>query len=293
VARGPSRSLPPTLVRRQVERLIENGYREIVLCGVDLGAYGADFGSRYGLVELLVELVALPGEFRIRMSSVDPVHLDTNLVALLANERRLCPHIHLSMQSGNTLILKRMKRRYTSETLYERIGELRAALPQLVLSADVMVGFPTETDAQFADTLNALRDLQIAFPHVFSYSERPGTPAARIPKQVPVPVRKDRAAQTRALGAQIRNQLCLSRIGTCAQALIESDKGVPPGYRRGRCADYLPVAIPAGDAPLGAFVDVTITGQCGAQLLARRSDSHSDHDPATRQNSVDRPQPRR
>lgn len=293
VARGPSRSLPPTQVRRQVEQLIENGYREIVLCGVDLGAYGADFGSRYGLVELLVELVALPGEFRLRLSSIDPVHLNTNLVALLATEQRICPHIHLSMQSSNTLILKRMKRRYTRETLYERIGALRAALPHLVLSADVMVGFPTETDAQFADTTTAVRDLQIAFPHVFSYSERPGTPAARIPKQVPVPVRKDRAAQVRALGIQIRTKLYLSRVGTRAQALVESDKGVPQGYRRGRCADYLPVLIPASEAPIGTFVDVTLIGQRDSVLVGRGSGWDASCYPATRQNSVDRPQRRR
>ncbi len=122
------------------------------------------------------------------MSSIDPAHISDDLIELLATNKRMVPHLHLSLQSGNTLILKRMKRRYDANLVRDRIGRLRVRVPQLVMSADVMVGFPTETDQQFEDTWSLIDELEIAFPHVFSYSEREGTPAARIPhaKQVPV-----------------------------------------------------------------------------------------------------------
>jgi threonylcarbamoyladenosine tRNA methylthiotransferase MtaB len=189
-ARGPSRSLAPTLIKRQVERLVLNGYPEIVICGVDLGSYGEDFPNMeksYNLVDLIKELLAIEVQdnpnFRIRLSSIDPVHITDDLIDLMASQARFCSHIHLSLQSGNTLILKRMKRRYTREDVYGKIGLLRKKVPDLVMSADVMVGFPTETEEQFDDTNQALIDLDIAFPHIFSYSDREGTPASRIPKE--------------------------------------------------------------------------------------------------------------
>ena len=188
-ARGPSRSLAPTLIRRQVQRLVMNGYPEIVICGVDLGSYGEDLsdisGQKYNLVTLLKDLLELETQtdnpFRIRLSSIDPHHITDELIELIADEPRLCPHIHLSLQSGSTLILKRMKRRYDAPFVKERISLLRKQVPDLVMSADVMVGFPTETEENYMDTENMLRELDIAFPHIFTYSERSGTPAARIP----------------------------------------------------------------------------------------------------------------
>ena len=173
------------MIRRQCERLVLNGYPEIVLCGVDIGSYGSDFDSPASLSGLLRSILEIHGDFRIRLSSIDPAHITDDLIGLLKNNSRICPQLHLSMQSGNTLILKRMKRRATREMLYERVNALRAALPELVLSADILVGFPTESDQQFQDTLSAMRELEVPFPHVFSYSPRKGTPASRIPSQVP------------------------------------------------------------------------------------------------------------
>ena len=199
-ARGPNRSFAAKLIRRQAERLIMNGYRELVICGVDIGSYGSDFSADEkckNLTELLAELITIEGDFRLRLSSIDPAHITDELINLLAGSKRLCPQLHLSLQSANTLILKRMKRRATREMVYERIEKLRAAIPNLMLSADLMTGFPTETETQFNDTLNAVSDLEIAYPHVFAYSPRPGTPAARIPNQVPVAERKNRAAKIR------------------------------------------------------------------------------------------------
>lgn len=252
VARGPSRSLAPNLIKRQVERLALNGYPEIVICGVDLGSYGEDFDAgeqRFDLVNLLEELLALEHDpenpFRIRLSSIDPHHLSDRLIDLIAAEPRICPHIHLSLQSGNTLILKRMKRRYTADQVVERIDRLRARVPDLVMSADVMVGFPTETEEQHQDSEAMVRRLNIAFPHVFSYSERDGTPAARIPanKQVPVNERKSRNKRMREVGQKLHQQLLDSRVGSTAWVLPEKP-AKKAGYMLCRAEDYLAVLVP-------------------------------------------------
>ncbi len=274
-ARGPSRSLPLTLIRRQVERLVINGYREIVLCGVDLGAWGEDLGTGSDaprLPVLLRELAAQDEDFRIRLSSIDPAHIDDGLIELLAEHPRLCPHLHLSLQSGNSLVLKRMRRRYTAEHVYERVARLREAIPQLVLSADVMVGFPTETEAQYRDTERMVQALEIAYPHVFPYSERDGTPAARIPadRQVPVPVRKERARRLRQAGKRVCRDVLRSRIGAPVRALVEGESG--GGGRdgwRARGADYLPLTLEAPRLDPAAFVDAVVEDVDRDRLVAR------------------------
>jgi threonylcarbamoyladenosine tRNA methylthiotransferase MtaB len=280
-ARGPSRSLAPSLVRGQVNRLLDNGYGEVVLCGVDLGSYGQDLeqgrvaGSErrgFGLCDLIESLLEREGDFRIRLSSIDPAHLDDRLIALLASSPRLCPHLHLSLQSGNTLILKRMKRRYTAEQALERVAALRAAIPGLVLSADVMVGFPTETEAHFEDTVAVVRAMRIAFPHVFAYSARRGTPAARIPRQVPVGERRARSRSLRAVGDEIRAALLRSRVGDSARILLESPLGGAGGGFRGRAADYLPCRVAAADLAWGVtpgdWLDVRYAATDGETLFA-------------------------
>jgi len=269
VARGPSRSFPPTLVRRQVERLSRNGFHEIVLCGVDLGSYGADLdGDRFDLAALIDELDAVPGEFRIRLSSIDPAHLDERLLARFAAHPRLCPHAHLSLQSGNTLILKRMKRRYSAEHARETVLRLREACPGIVLGADIMVGFPTETERQFEDTLELVRELDITHPHVFCFSPRPGTPAARIPRQVPVAERKARAAQLREEAGRLRAGLLARRVGQRGQVLVEGGGDPPPGHLRGRAADYLPVWLSRDAAATNGWIEVQYRSVRGDGLIA-------------------------
>lgn len=264
VARGPSRSLPPSLIKRQVQRLVLNGYPEIVICGVDLGSYGEDLAtadSKFDLVDLLQELLALDCDpdnpFRIRLSSIDPHHITDRLIELWSSEPRICAHMHLSLQSGNDLILKRMKRRYSSQQVRDRIAALRAAMPQLVISADVMVGFPTETDAQYLDTENLVREIEVAFPHTFSYSERDGTPAARIPadRQVPVPERKERNQRLRAAAEPIQAALRASRLGQSAWVLPEK-KAQKPGFMLCRAEDYLAVLVPEAQVEQGKWVKV-------------------------------------
>ena len=286
VARGPSRSLPLTLIKRQVQRLVMNDYPEIVICGVDLGSYGADLrvsgddfknlelSSSLDLTDLLKELLDLEYQadnpFRIRLSSIDPAHLENRLIELIAAEPRICPHIHLSLQSGNTLILKRMKRRYDADFVLERISSLRAKVPGLVLSCDVMVGFPTETEEQFQDTAHMLKKLNIVYPHVFSYSERDGTPAARIPnnKQVAVPTRKSRNKKLREIGSQLHAKLLAERVGSYAWVLPENTK-------RGstqvlcRAEDYLTVMMRCQDVVQGRWCYIQYTGVKDGHLLGK------------------------
>ena len=288
-ARGPNRSFPAALIRRQAERLVMNGYRELVICGVDIGSYGSDFAESAsrtltsaddGLTELLGRLAtvdgARDGAFRLRLSSIDPAHITDSLIDLMAAEPVFCPQLHLSLQSGNTLILKRMKRRATREVVYERIEKLRRALPNLVLSADIMVGFPTETDAQFRQTLDAVADLEIAYPHVFAYSSRPGTPAARIPAQVPPAERKRRAALVRERGREVWRTVAARRIGTQTRVLIEGSNNLPdglaPGWVRGRAADYFPVMFEPRHGQPGQWAEVEINAVRGDALIARRLD---------------------
>ena len=275
VARGPSRSLAPSLIKRQVQRLVLNGYPEIVICGVDLGAYGDDLsldGQRFDLVDLLSELLALDYQegnpFRIRLSSIDPHHISDRLIDLIANEPRICPHIHLSLQSGNTLILKRMKRRYDANHVRERIGKLREAMPELVMSADVMVGFPTETHDQYLDTENMVRDIDIAFPHVFSYSERSGTPAARIPdaKQVPVSERKARNLSLRESAKPLQKRLRESKVG-CSAWVLPEKLAKRDGYTLCRAEDYLAVLVPTERVLTGEWMKVDYSGVDGDFML--------------------------
>ncbi len=269
VARGRSRSLPPTLIRRQAERLVLNGYRELVICGVDLGAYGEDLGPDYRLPDLLREIIAIEGDYRVRLSSIDPAHLDDRLLDLLATEAKLCPHVHISLQSGNTLILKRMKRRYTAEQAYERIRALRRRLPDVVLSADLMVGFPTEDAAAFEDTVVMVQELEIAFPHVFPFSARAGTPAARIPRQVPHDERRRRAARLREVGAAVRDRLLARRCGGGGRVLVEDGGRPPAGYRRARAVDYVPVFVPANAAAAGQWLQVEYLRVVDGALIAQ------------------------
>ena len=273
-ARGPSRSFPVTLIKRQVERLLLNGYREIVLCGVDIGSYGENFDSgdkHYNLAKLLREVCHLDGDFRIRISSIDPSYLDSELIDVLASEKKICPHFHLSLQSGNTLILKRMKRRYTAEQMYDRVGELADRIPGAVYGADIMAGFPTESEQACTDSIEMIERLGIAFPHVFSYSDRPGVPAERIPDQVPHALRKRRARRLIEAGDRVRQGLYRRLLEKRFQTsvLVEKRDENNSQWSTGRSAEYLPIVIQSGSFLPGNMVNVQITGIDGARLIAR------------------------
>lgn len=269
-ARGPNRSFSAAMVRRQVERLVLNGYREMVLCGVDIGSYGEDQPGSFGLEDLLEHVLDLPRGFRLRLSSIDPAHVTDRLISLMAaNRDRICPHLHLSLQSGSTLILKRMKRRATREILLDRIGALRTALPDLVLSADILVGFPTETEAHFAETLDLVERLEIAFPHVFAYSKRSGTPAARIPRQVDGPEKKERASRMRAAGIRVRDRVGAGLEGRTLPVLAEGSAAGGDGAVTGRADNYFGVRLPPSLARSEDWQEVEIAGFEDGMLVAR------------------------
>ncbi|MGH6945943.1 MAG: tRNA (N(6)-L-threonylcarbamoyladenosine(37)-C(2))-methylthiotransferase MtaB, partial [Kiloniellales bacterium] len=198
--RGNSRSLPLGAVAAQIRALVERGVKEVVLTGVDITSYGGDLPGRPPLGQLLRRLLKQVPELpRLRLSSLDAIELDEELLRLVAEEPRLMPHLHLSLQAGSDLILKRMKRRHSRAQAVALTRRLKRLRPEIALGADLIAGFPTESDVAFEESLRLVDDCALTFLHVFPYSARQRTPAARMP-QVPVALRRERAARLRALG---------------------------------------------------------------------------------------------
>jgi len=273
-ARGPSRSYSQQHILLQISTLLQNGYKEIVICGIDLGSWGSDLvdassGNPPNLFGLLKAMLAIPGEYRVRLSSIDPIHLDDELLDLIGADSRVCPHLHLSLQSANRLILKRMKRRYDPEFLYERVHTAQSKIPDLLLSADILVGFPTETVTQFEDTLRSIYDLGITYPHVFPYSERAGTPAARIPFQIPKQERKERVSLIKEAGDHVRQGVFLEKIGGVERILVERLDNSASKQYHGRADNYLPVYINNNVSDIGEFAHVRISNTSGKALIAQ------------------------
>ncbi len=269
VARGPSVSFPVQIVLAQYRKIIAQGFKEVVICGVDLGSYGDDLGSGHTLLNLLRKMLELDLDCRIRISSIDPWHLSDELIDLIAQNDQFCPQIHLSMQSANSLILKRMKRRASRELIFDRVARMRAQIPGLVLSADVLVGFPTETEVHFSETLDSIESLQIAYPHVFPYSNREGAPAARIPGQVAGDEKKRRARLVRELGQRIWEKQALHYVSSVQRTIIES--GSDSSDVVARCDNYFPVKLEAHPSlKKGQWCTVKITGIEGQSLLGVR-----------------------
>lgn len=265
--RGGSRSVPARHAVRQVDRWAALGVREFVVTGVDVGSYGADLEGGPDLAGLMEALAEREGEFRLRLSSLDPGQITDGLVDLFRREPKVCPHVHLSLQHGDGRVLKQMKRRYGPDRVRERVARLREAAPDLVLSADLLVGFPTEDEAAFQRALDLVEELEIAYPHVFPFSPRPETPGGRIPerKQVAPAERKARAARMRELGGRLRERVLARSVGGSHTALMEEPDRHHPGWVRGRAANYLPVRIPEGTGEPGELVTAVpdrVEGDC-------------------------------
>jgi threonylcarbamoyladenosine tRNA methylthiotransferase MtaB len=258
-ARGASRSVPMGVIADQARRLVAADYREIVLTGVDLTAYGADLPGRPSLGQMVRRLLAAVPELqRLRLSSLDPAEIDAELWRLLAEEERLMPHLHLSLQAGDDLVLKRMKRRHTRGEAIAVAKCARENRPEVALGADLIAGFPTETEEMFRQTLDLIGECGLAFVHVFPYSVRAGTPAARMP-QVPDAVIKERAARLRAAGQAAFAADLSSRIGSETDVLIER-----PGM--GRAAFYAPVSF-AGPGDVGSVRRMRLVRTSGRNLI--------------------------
>ncbi|EKV32464.1 MiaB family protein [Caenispirillum salinarum AK4] len=259
-ARGPNRSVPMGRITEQVRALVENGYREVVLTGVDITAYGADLPGQPPLGQMVRRLLAnVPELPRLRLTSLDPVEVDDDLLELIGREPRLMPHFHLSAQAGDDLILKRMKRRHLRADVIALTERIRSIRPDAVFGADIIAGFPTETDEHFANSVALVEEAGLTHLHVFPYSSRPGTPAAKIPG-LPGDVVKARAARLRDVGRAAMDAYLRSRVGTETTVLVEE-----PG--KGHSDHYIPVRLPE-TAAVGEIVPVRLTGVDGETMTA-------------------------
>ncbi|WP_027533295.1 tRNA (N(6)-L-threonylcarbamoyladenosine(37)-C(2))-methylthiotransferase MtaB [Bradyrhizobium sp. WSM3983] len=255
--RGNSRSVPMGAVVDQVRALVERGHAEIVLTGVDLTSYGADLPGAPKLGMLTRQILRhVPELRRLRISSIDSIEADSDLLDAIADDARLMPHLHLSLQSGDDMILKRMKRRHSRQDAIAFCDQVRRLRPDIVFGADIIAGFPTEADEMFSRSLDLVEECGLTFLHVFPYSPRPGTPAARMP-QVAGPAIKERARRLRAAGEAALRQRVQAEIGATREVLIESED-------QGRTEHYLPVAI-AGER-VGSVVRLSIAGNDGERL---------------------------
>ena len=261
--RGNSRSVPLGAIVDQAKSLTENGYREFVLTGVDITAYGEDLPGTPTLGQMCRRLLAaVPGIERLRLSSLDPVEVDEDLWRLIENEPRLMPHLHISLQAGDDMVLKRMKRRHSRDDVYAFVEKARRLRPGVVFGADIIAGFPTETDEMAENSQRLAEECEIAYMHVFPYSERPGTPAAKMP-QVPGNIRKERAAKLRRIGEDNLNRFLQSQVGQTLPVLVENET-------TGRTEQYAPVAFDFEAEP-GTIIEVRITGTDGKRLQASQT----------------------
>ncbi|EEX08960.1 conserved hypothetical protein [Ruegeria lacuscaerulensis ITI-1157] len=259
--RGNSRSVPAGVVVDQIKRLVDRGYNEVVLTGVDLTSWGADLPASPKLGDLVMRILKLvPDLPRLRISSIDSIEVDENLMQAIATEPRLMPHLHLSLQHGDDLILKRMKRRHLRDDAIRFTEEARKLRPEITFGADIIAGFPTETEAHFENSLKLVTDCDLTWLHVFPYSKREGTPAARIPQQVNGKVIKERAARLREAGdAQVARHLA-AQLGKTHHILMENP-------HMGRTEQFTEVTF-ATPQPEGQIVTARITGLDGQRLAA-------------------------
>jgi threonylcarbamoyladenosine tRNA methylthiotransferase MtaB len=259
--RGNSRSAAAGEVVEQVRRLAAQGYQEIVLTGVDVTSWGADLPGQPTLGQLVARILKLVPELpRLRLSSIDAAEIDPDLMRCLATEQRLMPYLHLSLQAGDDMILKRMKRRHSRADALKLVRDVRAVRPDTAFGADLIAGFPTETDEMFANTLSLVEEAGLAFLHVFPFSPRPGTPAARMP-QLQRPVIKARAAALRAAGDAALVRHLGRQVGRSLAGLVER-----PGVARAE--DFTEIAF-TGEAAVGRVVDLVVTAHDGRRVAAR------------------------
>ncbi|WP_343080274.1 tRNA (N(6)-L-threonylcarbamoyladenosine(37)-C(2))-methylthiotransferase MtaB [Ostreiculturibacter nitratireducens] len=258
--RGNSRSVPAGMVVDQIKRLVDKGFLEVVLTGVDLTSWGADLPGEPRLGDLVMRILRLvPDLARLRISSIDSIEADEALMGAIATEPRLMPHLHLSLQAGDDMILKRMKRRHLRDDAIRFCEEARRLRPDIIFGADIIAGFPTETEAMFENSLKLVEDCGLTFLHVFPYSARKGTPAARMP-QVNGAAIRDRASRLRAAGEARLVRHLAEQVGQSHRILTE-------GPRIGRTEQFTEVAF-ATDQPEGQIITARITGHDGQRLTA-------------------------
>jgi len=255
-ARGRSRSMPADDVRLHLDRLVGDGFREVVLTGIHLGAYGKDLKPRTSLAELVASVAQSKNMLRMRFSSIEPTEVESELIRLMAAPQMpLCPHWHIPLQSGDDDILKRMGRPYTRERFSRTIADIHRAIPHAAIGADILVGFPGEDDAAFDRTVALVEQLPVSYLHVFPFSPRKGTPAAGLKPKVRESIVKQRCKLLRQLGEEKKARFCHANMGRVVQVLIESTGS---GYARGLSENYLPVMIPEAGQAVNSLVRARI-----------------------------------
>ncbi|MDP5110136.1 MAG: tRNA (N(6)-L-threonylcarbamoyladenosine(37)-C(2))-methylthiotransferase MtaB [Rickettsiaceae bacterium] len=259
--RGNSRSVPVGVIVEQVRMLHAKGYKEIVLTGVDVTAYGADLPGAPTFAQMIRRLLSLVPELkRLRLSSIDVAEIDDDLFDLMANNKRLMPHFHISLQAGDDMILKRMKRRHNRKQVIEFCHALRRIRPEVSFGADIIAGFPTETDEMFENTRSLISEAGIQYLHVFPYSEREGTPAARMP-QVPMNIRKERAAILRAEGAKELDKFFSQNLGSMVELLVEKNN-------MAHSENFIPVKL-EGEFTSGQLVNAQLVSVFSEYMSAK------------------------
>jgi len=259
--RGNSRSVPIGVIVQQVRALTEEGFKEIVLTGVDVTAYGGDLPGMPTFAQMIKRLLSLvPELYRLRLSSIDVAEIDDDLFNLMAYEKRLMPHFHISLQAGDNMILKRMKRRHNREQVIKFCKSLRVIRPEVSFGADIIAGFPTETDEMFENTRSLISEANIQYLHVFPYSEREGTPASRMP-QVPLHIRKKRASILREEGQKEIEKFFKHNLGKKTTLLVEKNN-------MAHAENFIPVKLD-GEFSSGQLIDVQLTEFNDKHMLAK------------------------
>lgn len=259
-----SREIPHIL--EEANRLVDHGFKELVLTGIHLGAYGLDLENKPTLADVVEALLIHTKVERIRLGSIESVEVSDKLIQLMNNNPRVCPHLHLPIQSGSNPILKGMNRHYTKEEFCTLIQALRAKMKQLTITTDVIAGFPGETEAYFSETMETLQFLQFAHIHAFPYSVRQGTPAAKMANQVEEAVKKERVRQIQELSEQMKTAYQETLVGTKVHVLVEK---VEDGIGEGFSEQYIRVRFPATEADTGTIVPVCIESQTKGCLLGQ------------------------
>ncbi|MGI6332305.1 MAG: tRNA (N(6)-L-threonylcarbamoyladenosine(37)-C(2))-methylthiotransferase MtaB [Zhaonellaceae bacterium] len=265
-ARGPVRSRDPEKTLREVEKLVENGYKEIVLTGIHTGAYGQDLPQGYDLNWLVSQIAQVPGLARLRISSLDPNEFTPDFIDTISNHPVICPHFHISLQSGDDDILERMRRSYTTEEYRQLVKKLRLEIPQVAITTDVMVGFPGETAEQHRNSMAFVEEMEFAGLHVFKYSPRIGTKAARFDNQVPPEVKEERSKEMIALGRRLKEKFAQSFLGQKLDVLVEQQ--TKDGLWEGHTPNYLKVCFEAPQDDLrGKILPVKLIEYAGDFIL--------------------------
>ena len=266
-ARGRSRSIPPDTVLEHLDQLYAAGYREVVLSGIHLGVYGRDLKPHNSLFRLLARISARSPIERVRLSSIEPLELTDEIIALVADSDKFCHHFHIPLQSGDDGILKRMGRPYCTADFGKVVENIHRRLPDAGIGADVLVGFPGESETAFENTIHLITDLPLTYLHVFPFSPRPGTPAAKFSDPIPTPVIKPRAARLRQLGHGKQNRFYSRHVDRELTVLVEGPQGAPPGMVKGLTSNYIPICLPSEGLDANRFVRCRILAVDGENIV--------------------------